>query len=82
MYYIEQLTVRKDDDPKFDGEKMTNEFPTEEVTSFDVCPLTICRPKPPPGPGTTTVKPVTCTIYRSGWRLQGSESQLKTLWLP
>ena len=47
MYYIEQLTVRKDDDPKFDGEKMTNEYPTEEGTSFDVCPLTICRPKPP-----------------------------------
>ena len=74
-HHAEQLTVRRDDDPKFDSEKMTNEYPEEEVTSFDSCQIHICQRKArskPSVPGQSNGTVSSCKIYR--WSTWGSWS--------
>ena len=69
---LEQLTVRRDDDPKYNGENMTNEFPEELFTTFDYCSITICGPvvKEIAGVRTNTGS---CASY--SWTSWGSWSQ-------
>ena len=66
--------MRKDADPKFDSEKMTNEYPEDEVTSFG-CQIKLCRRSAQAAPSVpgTTVRPATaCQVYR--WSSWGSWS--------